>query len=272
MTEIERLKQAILDHYPRLSESSSFTFACHPGVPCFNDCCGDVNIFLTPYDIIRMKHSLGVSSGEFLSKYTVSSCDENLKYPIILLRMNDDDKKSCPFVGEDGCRVYEARPWSCRMYPLGLASPMEGCDSLKEEFYFLLEDESCRGFGEEKTQTVAEWLEDQGTDEYRQMGQHFKELTLHEFFRGGEDLAPRKAEMFSLACYDLDRFRGFVLTSTFFDKFEVDAETRKRIEEDDVDLLKLGYSWLRLALFGEETLEIKKSALEAKKKEFAKRS
>jgi Fe-S-cluster containining protein len=269
MTEIERLKQAILDHFPRLSESSSFTFACHPGVPCFNDCCGDVNIFLTPYDIIRLKHSLGVSSGEFLSKYTVTSCDEDLKYPIVLLRMNDDDAKSCPFVGEDGCRVYEARPWSCRTYPIGMASPMEGCESLKEEFYFLLEDGVCRGFKERKTQTVAEWLEDQGANEYSQMGQSFKELTLHEFFRGGEDLAPRKAEMLSLACYDLDRFRGFVLTSTFLDKFEVDAETRERIREDDVELLKLGYAWLRFALFGEGTLKIKKKILEARKQEFA---
>ena len=104
------------------------------------------------------------------------------------------------------------------------------------------------------------------------MGEYFKELTLHELFRGAEDISPRKAEMFSLACYDLDRFRGFVFTSTFLDKFEVDAEARKKIEEDDVELLKLGYAWLRLALFGEKTLEIKKSALEAKEKESAKRS
>jgi Fe-S-cluster containining protein len=233
-------------------------------VPCFNDCCGDVNISLTPYDIIRLKHSLGLSSGEFLSEHTVSSCDENLKYPVVLLRMNDDEDRSCPFVGEDGCRVYEARPWSCRTYPLGLASPVEGSDALKEEFYFLLQDEGCRGFGEEKTQTVAEWLEDQGADEYSRMGQGFKELTLHEFFRRGGSLTPQKAGMFALACYDLDKFREFVFRSTFLEKFEVDSETRERIEEDDVELLKLGHSWLKLALFGERTLEVRNDALEAR--------
>ena len=128
MREIERLKEEILESYPRLSEKSSFAFACHPAVSCFNDCCGDVNIPLTPYDIVRLKNALGTSSGEFLSKYTVSPFDENLEYPVIFLRMNEDDEKSCPLVSRDGCRVYEARPWPCRMYPLGLASPGEGED------------------------------------------------------------------------------------------------------------------------------------------------
>jgi hypothetical protein len=31
MDDIEQLKEAILNYYPRLSEESSFTFACHPG-------------------------------------------------------------------------------------------------------------------------------------------------------------------------------------------------------------------------------------------------
>ena len=44
-----------------------------------------------------------------------------------------------------------------------------------------------------------------------------------------------------------------------------------RIEKDDVELLKLGHEWLRLALFGEKTLEIKKSVFEAKKEELGKR-
>ena len=60
MRDIEKFKEEILKEYPRLSEDSSFTFACHPGVPCFNDCCGDVNIFLTPYDILRLKQALNM--------------------------------------------------------------------------------------------------------------------------------------------------------------------------------------------------------------------
>ena len=106
---------------------------------------------------------------------------------------------------------------------------------------------------------------------YNEVGEHYKELTLHPFFQKGGNLSPEKIEMFFLACYNLDSFRDFLFKSTFFDKFEVDDETRKKIEEDDVELMKFGYEWLRLALFGEKTLEIKTSALEAKKKELERR-
>jgi Fe-S-cluster containining protein len=269
MKELERFKEEILKDYPRMSEDDSFAFACHSGVPCFNDCCGDVNIFLTPYDIIRLKNALGMTSSEFLAKYTISPFDQNLKYPVVLLQMIDDEKKSCPFVTEEGCRVYEDRPWSCRMYPLGLASPQEGSKVLDEEFYFLLKEAVCKGYEEEKKWTVSEWLEDQGIREFDEMGQQFKEITLHRVLLEGKPLTPEKIEMFFMVCYNIDNFRNFLFGSTFFEKFDVDDDVRKKIQEDDVELLKFGFRWLRFALFAEETMKVKEDILEAKKEELA---
>jgi len=268
MREIEKFKEEILKDYPRLTEKDSFTFACHSGVPCFNKCCSDVNIFLTPYDIIRLKNSLGISSGEFLSKYTISPFDRNLKYPIVLLEMNEKTKK-CPFVKEEGCSVYHDRPWSCRMYPLGLASPGEGSSDLQQEFYFLLKEAVCRGFEEEKAWTVSEWLENQGIEDYNEMGKLFKDLTLHRFFRQDKPLSPDKIEMFFMVCYHIDKFRTFVFESTFFDKFDVDDETREKIRTDDVELLRFGIGWLRFALFADKTISVKEAVLSARERELA---
>jgi len=268
--EIEKLKETILKDYPRMTPDSHFNFKCHPGVSCFNECCGDVNIFLTPYDIIRLKNNLGISSSEFLKKYTLSPFDENLTYPVILLKMNDNDKKTCPFVTDKGCSVYSDRPWACRMYPLGLASPKEGSEKLDKEFYFLLKESVCKGFEEKKDRTVREWIESEGIEEYNKMGEEFKELTLHQFFADKKNLNPQKIEMFYLACYDLDKFRSFLFDSTFFDKFEIDGATQKNIKDDDVELLKFGYRWLRFALFGEKTIPVKGEVLEAKKEQIAK--
>ncbi len=267
--EIEKLKEEILKDYPRMTLDSHFNFKCHPGVPCFNECCGDVNIFLTPYDIIRLKKNLGITSTEFLKKYTFSPFDENLKYPVILLKMNDDEKKTCPFVSKDGCTVYPDRPWACRMYPLGLAFPKEGSDQLDKEFYFLLRESICKGFEEKKERTVREWIKSEGIEEYNKMGEDFKELTLHKFFSDKGNLTPPKIEMFFMACYDIDKFRRFLFNSTFFQKFEIDEATQSRIKEDDVELLKLGYRWLRFALFGEKTIPVRGEVLEAKKEELA---
>ena len=53
-----------------LEKDSKIQFLCRPGLSCFTTCCQDVNIFLTPYDILRMKDRLGIPSHEFLDKYT----------------------------------------------------------------------------------------------------------------------------------------------------------------------------------------------------------
>jgi Fe-S-cluster containining protein len=264
--EIEKLKEAILKEYPRLSLDSEFSFKCHKDVPCFNACCGDVNIFLTPYDVIRLKNHLGITSGEFLSKYTLSPFDEHTKYPVILLKMEDNEKKSCPFVGEQGCTVYEDRPWPCRMYPLGMASPKDDPQNIQEGFYFVLKEDVCQGHQEDNKYTVGEWLDDQGINDYNEIGELFKDITLHDFFQKGGQLEPQKMDMFFTACYNLDRFRDFIFQSTFMEKFEVDEETQALIKADDVELLKFGYRWIRFAFFGEDTIRIKADVREAKKK------
>src|SRR6056297_2305467 len=44
-----------------------FAFSCYPGISCFNACCRDLNQFLMPYDIIRLKQDVGITSTRFLA-------------------------------------------------------------------------------------------------------------------------------------------------------------------------------------------------------------
>ena len=37
----------------KLAADEGFSFSCHSGVPCFNTCCADVNIVLTPVDVLK---------------------------------------------------------------------------------------------------------------------------------------------------------------------------------------------------------------------------
>jgi hypothetical protein len=192
----------------------------------------------------------------------------------VLLKMQDTDKKQCHFVGDKGCSVYEDRPWACRMYPLGMASPKEaGATPAMTDFFFLLEEEVCKGFQEEQEQNVAEWIADQGIADYNEIGELWKELTLHPYFQSEEGMVPSKIEMFFMVCYNLDKFRAFVFDSSFLSKFEFDQTAVDKMKDDDIELLKFGYQWLRFALFNEPTmkvntdiLETKRAELEAKKK------
>jgi Fe-S-cluster containining protein len=115
----------------QLSPEHKFKFRCHPGISCFTACCSNIDIMLTPYDVLRLKRRLGISSGEFLEKYTVSRVDEKSSHPYAYLKMNAEAERRCPFVvvpgqsagglvpGPAGCTVYTDRPASCRYYPVG---------------------------------------------------------------------------------------------------------------------------------------------------------
>ncbi len=258
----KEFKNKILQDYPRMKLDDKFSFSCHPGVSCFNKCCNDVNIFLTPYDIIRLKNRLGITSTEFLEKYTILPIEENLTHPIVMFRM-DDKTLNCQLVGDKGCTVYEDRPWSCRMFPVGVASPKENDEDIDEEFYFLLKEDVCQGFNNGKEWTVDEWINDQGAKEYIEMGDLFKDISLHDKFLKGMVKEPVKLEMFYTVCYDIDKFRDLVFSSSFFRRFEVDEKIKESLKVDDVELLKFGFKFLRFSLFGEDTMELTKEYKQA---------
>jgi hypothetical protein len=259
------LEQKVLEEYPRLGPSDSFRFSCHPGVKCFNKCCGDVNIVLTPYDVLRMKNRLGITSTEFLEKYTLLPVNKEMTTPMVLLRMNEDEDKSCQFLTEKGCGVYTDRPWPCRMYPLGMAAQKDTEDGWRgDRFYFLLQETGCMGFDEQKEWKVNDWLENQGLDDYDEWGEAFKELTLHEVFEDKEAvLSPEKMHMLFTACYDLDKFREFVFESTLLQRFDIDEDFLEEMHRDDEALLRFSYLWLRFSLFGEKTMRVKPHVAEA---------
>ncbi|MBT3218619.1 MAG: YkgJ family cysteine cluster protein [Proteobacteria bacterium] len=266
MSTPKEFKAKVLEDAPRFGLSDRFKFGCHPGVSCFNHCCRDINIFLTPYDVLRLKNHLGISSIEFHDKYSVVPFNKEIKQPVPLIRMREEDK-SCPFVSDEGCTVYEDRPWACRMYPLGMAAPRDE-DQQGDRFYFLMEEEHCHGFKEDTEFSVAEWIGNQKIREYDEAGELFKPITLHPFFESG-DMSPAKMDMFFLAAYNLDRFRRFLFESSFLDKFDVEPEVLEAIKEDDYELMKFGFRWLRFTLGFEPTMKMNPSLQEAAQKEKA---
>ncbi|MFC2035556.1 YkgJ family cysteine cluster protein [Chloroflexota bacterium] len=263
---MENWKKTILNEYQRLSPENKFKFSCHRGLTCFGKCCGDVNVFLTPYDVLRMKKALAIPSGEFLEKYTLPLILQDQQLPVALLKMGDDSLKKCPFVIADGCAIYPDRPWACRMYPLGLASSKpSGGD---QEFCFIADEKSlCLGFQEDREWSVKEWMSDQEVDNYNKKSAAYMQLTMHKHFQEGKSPVPSKAQMFYTALYDLDRFRRDLFESTFFNRFDVEPETIEKIRTDDEALLDFGIRWLRFSLFGESTLKIKDEVVERKKGE-----
>ncbi len=244
-----------------------FQFSCHKGVPCFTDCCRDLRLILTPYDIIRLKNRLGLSSKEFLDTHTVSEFDTAMGLPTVLLKMKEDSRRSCFFVSAEGCTIYEDRPGACRVYPLGRAAQKGvGAEGVREK-YFVVKEPHCRGFEEKKTWNIHEWLSDQEVDTYNEMNDYWTEVTTSQHPDRYKGLDGKKIQMFFMASYNLDSFKKFVFSSKFLDLFEIDRKTQEEIRSDEVALLKFGCRWLKFSLFGEATIQVKAAVIQAKKEE-----
>jgi Fe-S-cluster containining protein len=242
----------------QLTLKSGFKFRCHKGVKCFTQCCSKINIMLTPFDIIRLKKRLNMTSSEFLDKYTQMDLDPKTSHPFAILKMKDDEGRTCPFVTAEGCTIYSDRPANCRYYPIGQGTVRKGTEQgpVNEEFYFFIREPYCLGYQEDKQWTVESWRADQGVDLCDEMNREWREIQLRRD-PTGKPLEPAKQSQMYMASYDLDTFRKYVLESRFLDVFDIDAAELEQIRTDDVALMKLGFKYVKFLLMLEETLKVK---------------
>jgi Fe-S-cluster containining protein len=245
----------------RLEPESRFKFKCHPGISCFTRCCSDIDIMLTPYDVLRLKKRLGISSEEFIVSFTHTRIDEKSSQPYAYLKMSGDEERRCPFVKvPEGCTVYTDRPVSCRYYPVGQATmkKRENDGSLShEEFYFFTREEHCKGYEEPDQWTIQSWREDQDAEHYDAMNREWKEVLMRRDMPGQPPLDEKKQRQFFMSSYDLDSFRRYVFESRFLEIFDVDPGEVEQMRTDDVALMKFAFKYIKYIMMMEETLKVK---------------
>ncbi len=235
-------------------ENGRFRFNCHKEIACFTDCCAKLRLILTPYDILRLKNRLGMSSTQFLEKFTETLIDNNSRFPMVKLKMSGQEDGRCPFVTPDGCTIYEDRPIACRLYPVGNASAFAGSKTHTKEKFFLVQETHCLGFKEDREWTLDEWLSHEGVKEYNSINEPWMKIVTSPLSLGEGDLT-RKFQMFFMASYNIDRFKEFVFQTKFLQVFNISEERKKQLVSDEVAVLTLAFDWLRFSLFGEKTLE-----------------
>src|SRR4030042_84137 len=162
----------------KLGINDSFSFNCYKELECFNKCCRDINLFLTPYDILRIKRRLKIPSSEFLKIYTFPLFPEEVGHPVILMKMVPDETKNCPFVSDEGCMIYDDRPWSCRSFPL------EAVTENTDPEFELVKRDFCLGFTGNKNYSGKKWRDNKKirSDETELLRFAFKWLR-HVLFR-----------------------------------------------------------------------------------------
>ncbi|WP_310599090.1 YkgJ family cysteine cluster protein [Desulfobulbus sp.] len=243
---------ALPEHFQPASAEQELVFACYPGVSCFTQCCRELDLALTPYDVLRLKRRLALSSGQFLDRYVIVEWDEGCILPTCYLTMVDDGRASCVFVGDQGCAVYDDRPGSCRAYPVGRGAARGG-DGMAVESLVLLHEPHCRGFAEATGgQTVCVYLRSQGLESYNRFNDALLPLVQHPAIQAGAFRPSRQQlDQYILALYDLDQFRGEMASGRVSLQGPLNPVEMAGLTSDDEQLLLLGLRWLRQEWFGE---------------------
>lgn len=233
-----------------VAKNDKFVFNCSPADGCLNECCKNINQFLTPYDIIRLKARLGIASAEFLRTYTSLIFGPETGLPMIVFKPDPHSGYSCPFVRESGCSVYEDRPGSCRLYPLARAVSRSRETGRLTEYFALIQEDHCKGWETGETGTVADWIDSQEVRPYNEMNDRMMEvISLKNTTLPGR-LDGRQADLFCLALYDMDTFRREVFENSRLAGVNIPENVLSTCRHDDVALLGLGLSWIKYELFG----------------------
>jgi uncharacterized protein len=241
--------------------SKEIQFSCHKGIGCWNACCANIDISLTPYDIIRLKTRLGLSSTQFLRDYTVPHEMEKDGIAGVKFRPVENGT-ACRFMQPEGCAVYEDRPTACRYYPVALLSMRKQDEYTDTQSYAIVKEDHCKGHAVAHIQTIDAYRQEQGADEYDALARGWRQLILKKKSTGPAigSLSLKSRQLFFMACYDIDTFRNFVESEAFGKLFKLAADEKAMLMADDVELMQFAFRFLKQVLFGEKSIELDEAA------------
>ncbi|MDY0131074.1 MAG: YkgJ family cysteine cluster protein [Desulforegulaceae bacterium] len=223
-----------------ISKTDDIFFGCAPDSNCGNLCCCEINQSLTGYDILMLSRFKKISTDSFLKRYTFTYTGKQTHIPVVSLFEQPDKNNACIFL-EDSCTVYDARPISCRLYPVARGiSKDKKTGKIKEHFAIINEDQ-CTGFGKGKTMSISEWLKDQNTNDYIEANDFFMDFVL-DYMPKDLKLDKNQREIFIKGCYNSDLFLEDLKTGKISYSEPVNAD---ELENNPLKLFKTGIKWTR---------------------------
>ena len=238
-------------------------FQCRKGIDCWNACCSNIDISLTPVDILRLGRRLGISTTEFLVQYTFPyELEPNgiagVKFKPV------ENGSACQFMRPEGCDVYTDRPTACRYYPVALLSMRRSDEYTDRNAYALVKEPHCHGHNEPRQLTIEEYRQEQGLVEYDELARGWRQLVLKKKSSGPVVGTPskRSLQLWFMACYDLDRFRDFIASTAFNEAYDIPWDEMQKILSTDTELMLFAFRFLRQTMFGEESIVMRADALD----------
>ena len=230
-------------------------------------CCFDIDILLTPYDILRLRRHLGCTTSDLIQRGLVEifpGGNSGLPLAMVNFRKVDEKTSLCPFIapvvdghklreltkGKDkptpedleaasipkrlACGIYPARPAVCRSSPLGRMSVRSKDGKDTRNLFYQPPTRFCPACQGEGRVKVAKWIEDNGAQPYWDASERFQNIfsTLFEnglVLKEGGDRAT--SVLWNLAAGILYDFDSLELVTKEF--------PQNRVREDGEEDLRL---------------------------------
>ncbi len=236
----------------RLEPGEHFNFKCHAALACFNQCCRNLNLFLYPYDVLRLSRHLKISTDQFIEEHVDVVLRDGHYFPEVLLHMSETNAQTCPYLTDAGCRVYPDRPDTCRTFPVEQGAQYDAADGSRTAVHFFRPPDFCLGQHEDQQWTTQTWAQDQEAERYHDMTMRWADI--RRLFQndpwGRQGPHGAKAKMAFMATYNLDRFREFLFTSSFLKRYRIKPDLKKRLRNNDKALLLFGFEWVKFFVWG----------------------
>lgn len=181
-------------------------------------------------------------------------------FPDVLLKMSENSNRTCIFCETEGCRVYTERPYTCRTFPVEYGLQYEADSHNPGLIGFWRPPDFCMGPQANDPWTLQSWARDQKADRHQKMTKQWSEIKglFQKDPWGSEGSQGKRAKMAFMASYNMDAFRAFVYGSSLLKRFKVKTELLKKMRTDDVVLMRFGFDWIRLAVWGIPTKQIRR--------------
>ncbi|MFC1825039.1 hypothetical protein ACFL9T_20195 [Thermodesulfobacteriota bacterium] len=126
-------------------------------------------------------------------------------------------------------------------------------------FSLISESSHCEGLKEREIWRLGEWLVEQGIVPFDEMNLAFSEITIPLKTQELDIENPNINKMVFMSLYNLDKFKEFILKSSFLDRFEIDSLRIEKIKRDDLELLKFAFDWIHFGIFGKKVFTVKEN-------------
>lgn len=177
----------------KIREGEAFHFRC----TLSGSCCRNMEIFINPYDVLRLAGRLGITTTGLIAGHLLflENREQGLQKPVFKAAREG----VCAFNRERRCTVHSDRPLSCRLFPL----------ARKDGAFYLQDAPYCKGLLQDRTITLEEYLEGEEADVYLEQAGGYHELLRDTAASGTlRDADPWLIQLFFLVLFDYDQVFG----------------------------------------------------------------